>query len=197
MVQILIIIRDGSINSTKIIDMKDLYKKCGFRKSEGFENIIGWKESLGGSNIDIELWGRTSGKGNLKNNYKFPILLDKIVYGNCLLIAKDSTAKLRDLTIPLWNEFSNKINKKDINEKFDGPIEVKDILENFHNIDLDINDNKYKNSDGSIISNQSVISDSDISSVSDNSSEIGTYEEISDSELKEDSYIYSSEEEFS
>ena len=87
MTQFLKIEKNGDIKPDEISNIDNLYKKCGFRKNDGFDVITEWKtEDDDGKIITVELWGRITGKENLKNNYQFPNPLNKPVYGNCILI---------------------------------------------------------------------------------------------------------------
>ena len=72
MTQFLKIEKNGTIKSEKFVNINELYKKCGFRKPEGFEKILDWEDAENDKNSNIELWGRSIGKGNIKNNYIFP-----------------------------------------------------------------------------------------------------------------------------
>lgn len=110
MVQILII-EKNKINYNKVSNIGDIYKKCGFRKVEGFELIIQWNIK----NYNIDVWGRVVGKGATKNTYTFPTEV-KTIFGNCaIVLKKDNT--LIDLTIEDWNKFFKIIQKEtlDIN----------------------------------------------------------------------------------
>lgn len=190
MVQILIFEKNGDTSYNKITSSNELYKKCGFRKTEGFDIISSWH--IESSNITIELWGRIIGKGNLKNNYKFSIPIDKLIYGNCTLVAKTNDS-LIDLTSDMWSDFCNEINNasnklETLNGKVDKMDNELDKLKN-----LSLNDPKII--DKSDISNKSDVSDSsDISNLSDLSD---NSDNSDDSELKKESYVYSSEEEVS
>ena len=150
---IVLVETNGTVKSLKAKDVsrETLYKKCGFRKAEGFSKITSWDKS---DNI-VELWGRLDGKNNVKNSYQFPKNVTKQVFGNCCVISK-SKNELTDMDENLWNKICNNFtedeNDKDENNK-------EDIL--------------------------------DYSSDDSSSSE----DSFMDSELKEESYIYSDEEE--
>ena len=174
MTDILIIEKNGNIKTDKILNTTDLYKKCGFRKADGFENIINWNFNINNRDIIVELWGRKTGKTIIKNSYIFPIELDKIIYGNCLLIGKYNT-ELIDLSIDTWNEFCYKLNNSEI-----------DSTNKLETIDVNSVSHKSNMSD---ISND----EEDSNSISDTDSDDNEYN--IDSELQEESYIYSSEEE--
>lgn len=175
MAQFLKIEKNGNIINSKLTNINELYKKCGFRKSEGFEKIINWKCSIDNIDINIELWGKTIGKGNIKNNYIFPIPIDKTLYGNCGLInySKDI---LTDLNEELWNKVCNKLN------------EINTCVDNSISESIKITNDSFNKSDG-----ESEDCESDDSEIF-NEKEMEDDYDI-DSELKEESYIYSSEEE--
>ena len=118
MTYILIIEKNGDIKSDKILDTinsytTNLYKKCSFRKVDGFEKIMSWNANISSQDIIIELWGRSTGKILIKNSYVFPLKVDKIVYGNCLLVGK-CKEQLIDLSIDMWNEIYYNLNNTDI-----------------------------------------------------------------------------------
>ena len=165
MTQFLNIEKTGDIKDIKISNINELYKKCGFRKDNGFEKIINWEKKIDGKNTNIELWGRTSGKNNIKNNYKFPEPFNKNIYGNCSLIYKEDN-EIFDLTEELWNKMYIVDNTTQIEVKSD-----ETILDDSNNNGLEYDNNI----------------DSDIDDISISNNE--------DSELQEESYIYSSEEE--
>jgi hypothetical protein len=97
MVLFLKIEKDGSIKEEQITAIDELYKKCNFRKAEGFNKIC---EFIDGS-TKIELWGRTSGRINIKNTYDFPEKVNSSIYGICGLVAFINN-KLVDLTSSQW-----------------------------------------------------------------------------------------------
>jgi len=152
--------KNGDIKNSKISDINELYKKCGFRKNTGFEKITNWEKNIDGNNINIELWGRTSGKNNFKNNYTFPESFNKSIYGNCSLINREND-QMVDLNEELWNKMHI------VGETPTTPIEniLTAELSKINNEDTD---------------------DEDIISISED-------DDYSNSELEEESYLYSSE----
>jgi len=189
MTQFLKIEKNGTIKICKISNINELYKKCGFRKNDGFEKITNWEKNINGNNINIELWGRITGKNSLKNNYIFPDSLNKSIYGNCSLIYKQNDTII-DLTEELWNKMHivgvseatpienvlttelSKINNQNINNQ---------------NIQKEKKEKKEKNTDDND-DNDDDDDDDDIS-ISDDDDD-----DYSNSELQEESYLYSSEE---
>jgi len=194
MVQVLKIEKNGDINYINIDTITELYKKCGFRKDIGFDKITSWKINEK-SNNNIELWGRTFGKKNLKNTYKFPESLNKKIYGNCSIIYKEEE-EITNLTQEIWNKiyienkfipYTNDIhniisdnihNKEDKDEYKDSHNENNEEKEEKKEDEEDEEEEEEEDDD-----DDDTISDMDCISLSDNS------------ELEEESYIYSSEEE--
>ena len=191
MTQIIKIEKTGDIKLDKVSNISELYKKCGFRKNDGFEHIHTWERTVENNIINIELWGRISGKSTIKNSYEFPQPFNKTVYGNCILIGKINM-ELVDIDKEIWG-FScetqkptthvivSHVNPADTSTNSPTiPIEDNEILPT---IDLK------SFSAFSVTQNNKIYHDNDtISSLSDN-------DDYPDSELKEDSYLYSSEEE--
>ncbi len=180
MVQILIIDKLGTINYSTISNINELYKKCGFRKTEDFIMIHTWTCNTD-KNITIELWGRIVGKGAVKNIYNFPNLVEKNIYGNCALIAKNSN--YIDLTIEFWEDYCNMSSLNKITDLSDQIEDLSNEVEELKKLSL--NTDKVVSDDSS----------DDISYSDETCSESSDEEDAYNSELKPESYIYSSEEE--
>ena len=154
MVKFLKIETDGTMIESDYTDLDNLYKKCGFRKADGFEKMI--KEG------EIEVWGRSKGKGSHRNLFIFPFSAQNgEIFGNCAIIRKMKEEPV-DLTEKFWESLSN------LNQV------SKEGKSNFPSNNCEKDENE---SDGSLESFE-------IEELSDN-----------DSELKEEDYIFSSEEE--
>lgn len=112
MTSYLIIDKMGNINEKKykkkfVID--DLYKKCGFRKNNGFNNIHTWNVDINSNKYIIKLFGKKEGKSNYENKYDFPPPIDKLLlFGNCCLICYNND-EIISLTTSLWNTIYNKL----------------------------------------------------------------------------------------
>lgn len=195
MIQILKIEKTGNIKLDTISDISELYKICGFRKIDGFEYIHSWERSVENIIINIELWGRISGKTTLKNSYIFPEPFNKTVYGNCVLIGKINM-ELVDIDEKIWGSLGKTVSlltntqpppavgvaiKKNPTQQANSvivPVTHVVDLNNFSALSVTQNNKDIKN-----------YKDNDtISSLSDN-------DDSPDSELKEEAYLYSSEEE--
>tara|TARA_Y100000592_G_C5385018_1_gene275326 strand:+ start:111 stop:563 length:453 start_codon:yes stop_codon:yes gene_type:complete len=99
MVCFLRIDKDKVIKETNIKDISDLYKCCGLRKAEGFEII----KEYNSNNMNIYLWGRLTGRTNIKNNYSFPDVTS-VVYGTCAVVGYTKENILCDISIEDWNQ---------------------------------------------------------------------------------------------
>ena len=113
-VEIVIVQKNADLKQVtfKDFDYENLYKKCGFRKSEGFEKRHSWAIKLGGENFYISVFSRNEGKANTENKYDMPPPIDKELYfGNVALVAHDDEEgeELRDLELEQWNKVYEKL----------------------------------------------------------------------------------------
>ena len=115
---IIIIDKNATIKSLNVKEYseEDLYKKCGFKKSEGFKKQNVWNVTLPGGNgkYSVSVFAKTDGKANMENKYDFPPPIDNVLFfGACALVCcsknPDGTSKLCDLTIPLWEAIYEKL----------------------------------------------------------------------------------------
>jgi hypothetical protein len=113
---IVIVEKGGSLKSLSIKDFKaeDLYKKCGFKKSEDFIKQIEWNAKFDGKKYFIEVFAKTEGRPNSENKYDFPPPIDtKLFFGSCSILAyhkKDDGNKVyTDLSLALWNKIYEKL----------------------------------------------------------------------------------------
>lgn len=110
MPSVLIIEKLGKITETNINSETLLYKKAGYKTSEGFEIAHRWKvpveeEGLGGGEgmRDIILYAKTKGRAGTENKYEFPPPVDTILfYGNCILVKKNEKDEIENLTNKEW-----------------------------------------------------------------------------------------------
>ena len=113
---IIIVNKDCSLKTLTVKDYKveDLYKKCGFKKSEGFTLQVEWAVKLEGQKYLIEMYGKLDGKANMENKYDFPPPVDKLLYfGSCALVGmiRDDTNNKShiNLNIELWKKIYEKL----------------------------------------------------------------------------------------
>lgn len=91
-------------SAVKKITVEELYKKCGFRKEEGFELRNTWnKVKVGNHLYNVQLWGKIDGKANTENKYDFPPPFDtQLLFGNCALVQVDNNDNFISLTKEQW-----------------------------------------------------------------------------------------------
>jgi hypothetical protein len=113
---IIIVERLGSLKLLSVKDFKldDLYKKCGFKKSEDFNKQTEWNVKLNGTKYIIQLYAKIEGRANSENKYDFPPPVDsKLFYGSCALVGQiknsDGTKMLTNLRLPIWNKIYEKL----------------------------------------------------------------------------------------
>ena len=113
---IIIVERLGSlkVHSIKEFKQEELYKKCGFKKSEDFNKQTEWSVKFDGKKYCIQLFAKADGRANSENKYDFPPPVDtKLFYGSCSIVVEikkeDGTNIYTNLTIPLWNKIYEKL----------------------------------------------------------------------------------------
>jgi hypothetical protein len=107
MPSILIVEKLGEIKSTslKTWNESELYKKGGFKTSEGFKCYTTWSIEIDETKYNISLYGKTSGRANQENKYEFPPPVDKhLFFGACILVNKSEEGEVKDLSVKEWEE---------------------------------------------------------------------------------------------
>jgi len=115
-VTIIIVDKGGSLKTlaVKVYNVEELYKKCGFKKSDGFNLQVEWPVKLDGQRFLIQMYGKLDGKANMENKYDFPPPIDKNLYfGSCALVGMirdDSNNRSHiNLSIELWDKIYEKL----------------------------------------------------------------------------------------
>lgn len=115
-VTIIIVDKSGMLKTlaTKDYKVDELYKKCGFKKSSGFELQVEWPVKIDGRKYLIEMYGKLDGKANMENKYDFPPPIDKNLYfGSCALVGliRDDKKTLShiNLSLELWKKIYEKL----------------------------------------------------------------------------------------
>jgi hypothetical protein len=112
---VIIVEKTGTLKSHNIKEYNEseLYKKCGFKKAEGFIKQHDWNIKYEGKLYIISIYGKLDGKANTENKYDFPPPIDtKLFFGNCLLVGmlkEESQNKLISLTLSLWEKIYEKM----------------------------------------------------------------------------------------
>ena len=113
---VVIVEKTGTLKMTTIKEYKeeDLYKKCGFKKAEGFSKQTEWTIKLDGSKYIVAMFAKSEGKANTENKYDFPPPVDTTLYfGACVLVCKqlsgDGNTTYKSLTVELWEKMYEKL----------------------------------------------------------------------------------------
>lgn len=210
---ILIVEKLGSLKSLCVKDFKEneLYKKCGFKKEEGFERQVEWKLKMDGNKYYVHVYAKTDGRANSENKYDFPPPIDtKLFYGNCAIVAqmksKDHTQEYIDLSVPLWDKIYEKLfggfedltttakeDEEEEDELDDIPEEEKTkhgYLKDGFVVDSSETDDNADDDDDDSMSSNVTTSDSGLENKVEIDDNIVMELDDSDTELTEESYDY-------
>ena len=114
--KIVVVNKGGDLKdvTVKDFDISNLYKKCGFRKANGFELRHKFeKVKVSGDRYDIHVYSRNNGKSGTENKYDMPPPIDNDLYfGNFALVrwCRDEEDYV-DLSIDDWKKVYNKLFK--------------------------------------------------------------------------------------
>ncbi len=106
-VNVLIVEKTGEIRSLKIKDYveSELYKKAGFKSSEGFKLQTSWAVNVEGVEHKVLLFAKATGKAGGENKYDFPPPVDAtLFFGACVLVGVRA-GQPADLTPDQWSKF--------------------------------------------------------------------------------------------
>ena len=113
---IIIVERLGSLKLLSIKDFKqeELYKKCGFKKSENFNKQTEWNIKYDGKKYCIEVFAKTEGRANSENKYDFPPPIDtKLFYGSCAIVGQikknDNSKVYINMSLEIWTKIYEKL----------------------------------------------------------------------------------------
>jgi hypothetical protein len=112
---IIIVDKTGTLKALNVKDYSEdeIYKKCGFKKGDGFIKQTVWSVKITGTSYSVSLYAKTDGKANSENKYDFPPPVDaKLFFGSCALVASvktDTGPILCNLTIALWDKIYEKL----------------------------------------------------------------------------------------
>lgn len=117
---VVIVEKSGVLKSLSIKEFKeeDLFKKCGFKKAEGFKKHTEWSvkypSGSTGKKYYVSVYAKDDGRANNENKYDFPPPIDtKLFFGNCVLVARlkdeDGKYSYTNLSIELWEKLYEKL----------------------------------------------------------------------------------------
>lgn len=95
MVKIVIINRLGETKTLNVstLNYDELYKKCKFRKKDGFERWNTWKLKWEDKDIFVHLFAKKEGRHTTINKYDLPPPLDKILFYGSMAVVASSDAE--------------------------------------------------------------------------------------------------------
>lgn len=113
---IIIVEKTGVLKMLAIKEFKeeDLFKKCGFKKSEDFNKQTEWNVKCESKKYIISVYAKADGRANSENKYDFPPPIDtKLFFGNCAILAKvkndDGKQVYTNLSLELWEKIYEKL----------------------------------------------------------------------------------------
>ena len=110
-ITIVIVEKPGTIKSLTIKDFveEELFKKCGFKKNDGFAKQTEWSVKTGGKKYTVAVFAKTDGRANCENKDDFqPPIDNTLFFGNCAIVAKEND-KYINLSLELWNKIYEKL----------------------------------------------------------------------------------------
>lgn len=115
MTSILIVEKGGDLKSLSVKEYQEdeLFKKCGFKKADGFSKQTEWTIKMTGSKYVVSVYGKTEGKANGENKYDFPPPIDNVLFfGSCALVChkvEGGKTAICNLTLELWEKMYEKL----------------------------------------------------------------------------------------
>ena len=115
MTSIIIVEQGGSLKALSVKEYQEteLFKKCGFKKADGFSKQTEWTIKMSGSKYIVAVYGKTEGKANGENKYDFPPPIDNVLFfGSCALVCskvEGDTTSICNLTLELWEKMYEKL----------------------------------------------------------------------------------------
>jgi hypothetical protein len=117
---IIIVEKSGELKTMTVKDYKEeeLFKKCGFKKSDDFIKQVEWTvkypSGVSGVKYNVQVFAKTEGRANAENKYDFPPPIDKkLFFGSCAIVAhlknSDGSVKYVDLSLALWEKIYEKL----------------------------------------------------------------------------------------
>jgi hypothetical protein len=115
---IIIVEKTAQLKLLSVKDFKEdeLFKKCGFKKNEDFKKQNQWNIKIDGNKYVVQVFAKTEGRANSENKYDFPPPIDtKLFFGNCAIVVKKQDLNdggkfiYTNLTIELWEKMYEKL----------------------------------------------------------------------------------------
>jgi hypothetical protein len=110
MTQIVLIEKNGTVKQSiaKDVSRETLYKKCGYKKPDGFERRTTWSVVVNKEKVIVELWAKDDGKAGMENKYELPPPIDEpLFFGTYAIIRCDKNGNIINLTKEMWSKVYN------------------------------------------------------------------------------------------
>jgi hypothetical protein len=112
----IIVEKTGELKEVLIKDFKvdSLYKKCGFKSTDNFNDQVEWKVTVDRIKYFVKVYGKTTGRANSENKYDFPPPIDTtLFFGNCIILAYVQTStgdkQIVELRLDMWTKIYEKL----------------------------------------------------------------------------------------
>lgn len=203
MTKIVLVDKAGSLTNVNVksISKDILYKKCGFKKADGFTMKTTWNVKLKkGEDREehcVELWARDFGNANTENKYDFPPPCDSALYfGACCLIKVDGDS-ICDLEVDTWKKIYEKLfgGFEDLKSESESEDELDEVPPEMKTKDGYLKDGFVVDSNSDKSNEKSCSSEGDSDYASEEEAEDSSGEDSDDSELHEECYTYTSDDE--
>ena len=111
---LIIVEKGGDLKDVKFknFDINTLYKKCSFRKSEGFELRHKYEKiKYNGEKYDIHVYSRNNGKSGTENKYDMPPPIDNELYFGSFALVRycPDEDNYIDFTVEEWKPLYEKL----------------------------------------------------------------------------------------
>jgi hypothetical protein len=104
---IVLIEKNGKVKQSiaKEVSRDTLYKKCGYKKPDGFEKRTTWNVKVNKEKVTVELWAKDEGKAGMENKYELPPPIDEtLFFGTYAVIRTDENGDIISLTADMWSK---------------------------------------------------------------------------------------------
>lgn len=104
MTSVIIVEKTGKAKSVQVSSADELYKKCGFKSTAGYELAHTWTVVFNDVEYKLDVYGKTKGKAGSENKYEFPPPIDNVLFfGNVAVIGRESD-KYISLSVDEFND---------------------------------------------------------------------------------------------
>jgi hypothetical protein len=103
-IELVVLKKNGDRHTTTMPDdgLTDLYKRCGFKKPEGFKEHCSWALPCDGVTIYVKAYGKLTGRAGSENKSELPPPIDTVLFfGNIAIVAfiGDDVASAKPITL--------------------------------------------------------------------------------------------------